>query len=670
MKLIPLFTCLVFLAMTHLTLSKNLKAQTKDRRAELSINGRVNEISVSPDERIWLVTAIGTTYTTAHMDSNWHYGTPLDGVDTSSFSTSNPFLERISFFNKDTALLTGYIASDRQQYKQNGYYRTTDGGRSWQLQNFGGNSWIYSITNDAIGHVWMGGASNEVYYSSDYGQQWTTLKMPYKSSDRTYGIWMSDQQHGIAGSDENEILITTDNWKTVKYVPTPFDQKKYVQSEAHEDSRIAKIQQWKNYYVVEQAGHIFYTDTLSIDWKPFPLKFINFETDAQSGKLYVVADSLCVYTFITPDNYLTLNKEPKAAYPIDLKVVAQSLYILTGNYNVYKVSEKGIVKSDLCTKDRKIAKPTLIRQHGRLHWGAGGRHLYLSDDDGKTWYRENIVDFGIADLKIVDDSTAILWDGSKNNYRYSLQQHRVEKWIPEKPLHDWLASPIISITIQSGNRGCFHYQSNDLTYYRKNDSTFTCKYINENGSESKSPSVFKNRVDVRILDKALHRINDIPMATPTISDFTITDSDKKKYFALVDTLLKNPPLDFTHKKKVINKEYYYGVAEKLDTVSNELIKTILEEPEGIISTSSSWFSIQIVNQKRDTLTISRDYYHQTKPWNLPWLISYNHLNFRCYDIGFSKFIKSCLPEYFLHFPVFDNSLMILEIADYLYNKEK
>ena len=84
--------------------------QVKDRRAELDIKGRVNEISISPDEKIWLTTAIGNTYYTNNIDSTWHYGKPLIEKKEDDFGIGNPHLDRISFFNNDTAILTGYIS--------------------------------------------------------------------------------------------------------------------------------------------------------------------------------------------------------------------------------------------------------------------------------------------------------------------------------------------------------------------------------------------------------------------------------------------------------------------------------------------------------------------------------------------------------------------------------
>ncbi|HEX8546511.1 MAG TPA: hypothetical protein VF691_06075, partial [Cytophagaceae bacterium] len=184
--------------------------QVKDRRAEVDIQGRVNEISVSPDEKIWLVTAIGKTYFTDDIDSNWHDGPPLfQSNDEDGFG--GPNLERISFFNKDTAILTGYISLSKDSSRKNGYYLTKDGGKTWKLLDYGGDSWIYAIHSDKSGNAWMGGLQKELYYSNNYGQSWRTIKLNYKSSDRTYGINMSNSKSGIASSDHNEIITTEDN---------------------------------------------------------------------------------------------------------------------------------------------------------------------------------------------------------------------------------------------------------------------------------------------------------------------------------------------------------------------------------------------------------------------------------------------------------------------------
>ena len=121
-------------------LSFTLSAQQRDTRAELKIDGSIDEISVSPEGRIWLVTANGKTYYTAHIDSSWHYG-PSFAMEE-SYSVNAPHLERISFFNNDNAIITGYISVNDKNHRKNGYYITKDGGKNWQLRDYGGNSWI------------------------------------------------------------------------------------------------------------------------------------------------------------------------------------------------------------------------------------------------------------------------------------------------------------------------------------------------------------------------------------------------------------------------------------------------------------------------------------------------------------------------------------------------
>ena len=102
---------LLFLATT------TVFGQPKDRRAVLGIGGRVNEISVSPDEKIWLVTALGNVYYTVNMDSIWHEKkTTAESTEKFGFGDGN--LQRISFFNRDTAIMTGYLSENPKEKKR------------------------------------------------------------------------------------------------------------------------------------------------------------------------------------------------------------------------------------------------------------------------------------------------------------------------------------------------------------------------------------------------------------------------------------------------------------------------------------------------------------------------------------------------------------------------
>lgn len=643
--------------------------QTKDRRAELDIRGRINEISVSPDEKIWLVTAIGNTYYTDNIDSTWHYGKPIF-KSSDQFGLDNPNLERISFFNKDTAIMTGYISISKRDAINNGYYLTRNAGRTWKLLDFGGDSWIYAIYTDKQGNAWMGGLSKELYYSNDYGKSWKTLALAYKESDRTYGIYMTDSQNGIASSDYNEILITTNNWKTSRSIPTPLDQNKYQKEETgYSDERISKIQLWNNYIVLNQHGRVYYSDMTNIDWKPFPIKVYDFEVDNNSKKLFSISDSLKIVSFTSPTEFHLLTDKRLSSYPIDIKAVNGSLFVLASGSDVYKVNENGLTRAILYTTDKKITEPQIVKQGTKLIWGINGNQIYLADDNKRKWYRENVLDFNITDFKLLNDSVAILWDGKKNNYTYSLIDHKAKQYFPETPLETFLASPIKAFILNSGSQGCFHGYNNEIRYERVNDSIFETTTTSTNSSREKKSSNFQNKISNSSLTKILTDISSNPSAVPSFKDFQITDADKKEYLTMVDDKIKSKETDYLGRKKKINKDFYYSVPAMLDTLNNSVIATILNQQEGWTSTTSNWFTIQTINQNNDTLNIVREYYVKTLPWNLPWKFEYKGEHFNCYNIEFSRLIHSCIPDDFTDKRVFSNSCLIMEVADYLWNKE-
>jgi len=643
-------------------------SQTKDRRAELHIEGRVNEISVSPDEKIWLVTATGNTYFTDNIDLNWHYGKPLF-ESTNEFGVGDPNLSRISFFNKDTAIMTGYISFSPKDSQKNGYYLTKDGGKTWALLDFGGDSWIYNTFFDKYGNVWMGGSSGDIYFSKDFGQHWETLNSPYDSSSRMNSIFMTNSLNGISGALDNDIYITTDNWKSYKKIATPFDKKKYVNESDYSDDRIEKIVLWNNMIVVNQNGHIYYTASDKIDWQQFPVKVFDFELDKDSKVLFAVTDSLKISCFTTPTKFHLLTDKKLLSFPIDMKVVNHSLFVVTGGYDVYKINESGLAHAIPYTTDKPIAEPKIVKHGTNLTWGANGKQIYLADNT-KDWYRENVLDFDVEDLMLLNDSVAILWDGIKTNYLYSLKDHTSKKYYPESPLKTFLAFPVKMFSINSGSQGCFHSKNNEIKYERVNDSIFAASSFSVNNYQNNKIAPFKNQVNGTILANALMTINANPAEIPSLKDFQISEMDKKNYLALVDKKLASKAYDGFSGKKKINKAFYYSVPSMLDTLNGSIITPVLNQQEGVWSTTSNWFTIQIVNTNNDTLNISRDYYESTLPWNLPWKFVYNGLNFNCYNIEFSRFINYCIPDSFMDKEVFDNRILIMQIADYLYNKEE
>lgn len=647
---------LIFLA-TH------LYAQPKDTRAEVKVKGRVNEISVAPDGKIWLVTALGKIYYTNNIDSNWHYSMPLF-IEDDNF-LDHPSLDRISFFNNDTAIITGYISTDNDNLKKNGFYYTKDGGKSWKLCNYNGDEWIYDAFVQRTGNAWIGGSSGEIFFSKNFGQKWTKLNSPYNSSSRMSSIFMRNSNEGISGALGNNIYTTSNNWNSYKKIPTPLDQKKYVSKEGSADARINKIVLWNNYLVVNQDGNIFYTDSHNIQWKKFPVSIISFSFDDKSNTLFAITDNLKIISFFSPGKFIFVSNRSLASPPINIKAINGALFVIDNFYDIYKIDSKIFKQNSLFTTDHKIQDLDVTKEFGNLMWAASGNNLYLAeknDQNDYDWYREHILNFPVANITPINDYEAVLLDMSNNNHLYSIKKHSVVPYYPQRPLDKFIQYPIISVLIKAGSDGCFHSLANSIVYQKSDKTTLSTKEFSFGKPPDISNTAFINKANSDILIDILSSINSEPSFVPSIHDFDITEKDKKNYFDIVDKITENgSPISFD---QINNKDVYLNVFRNIDTLKSGLLQKILDDGEGMSSTTTNWFNIEIINQHNDTLNINSKYYEHNPPWNLPWVFEYNGITFNCYNLKFSKFINDCIPREFMQKESFDNSLLIMKIAHY------
>ena len=648
------------------------ESDTRDYRAALNIVGRITEISVAPDEQIWLTTYMGGIYYTNSIDSNWHYGRldPSAEDDKEDYlSLKKPNLNRISFFNADTAIMTGFMHFfDDWKSPYDGYYRTTDGGRTWELRSFGGEGRIYEACVNSRGDAWIGTAGKKIHYSDDFGEHFKALKIPFKKSDRIYALYMADAFRGIVGSEANEILITEDNWHTARNIPTPLDQKKVEASEREDQPRVDKVLIWGPYLIAKQCGKSFYTLTTNkIDWQPFPVQIIDLSLDKGCNLLCAIDDSLRVLWFASPTEYGSPLNERLPAYPIDIKAVNGSLYMILANKMVGRANHEGLTCHIPYTTDHPIEEPWLKESGEHLIWGEEDGQLYIADKKDSCWYREAVLDFPTCGIKLLSDSVAILWDGLRNHL-YSLQNHTVKDYSYREPLRDFLAAPIKKFTISSGSRGCFHYNGNQIEFNAEDNSLFNAAVMSKvGGYQDRTDSLVDITVNGAQLVRLLEHINANPDETLEIQDFKVTEVDKKHYMERLQKRLDMGWYDFN---KIQNKDkgLYDSVPVMLDGIDKATLYDILNMGEGFTSTTSNWFEVEFVNQNNDTCRIRSSYYEDGDPWFLPWRFEYNDQHFNCYSIALSHFINNCLTADFYGREAFDNAVLLMKIGDYFCQK--
>lgn len=656
---------------------------TRDYRAILNIHGRINEISVAPDERIWLTTTAGETYFTNSIDSNWHYGKPLSSwhygqpVPPPRYNWSDipweklPHLNRISFFNADTAIMTGSISSHSDKdWIKSGYYRTTDGGLAWELRDYGGDGWIYAAITSNYGHAWLGTADKTIYYSTDFGEHFKALKIPLKKSDMIYGLYMADSFRGIIGSDENEILITENNWRTARSIPTPLDQKKLVYSKRSPRPEVSKVLIWGPYLIVKQRWKVFYAlSTNKIDWQPFPVQIYDFALDKNTNLLWAVDNSHRVLTFTSPTEYVLATNEHIPAYPIDIKAVNSSLYMILSDNRICRANHNGLTCHLPYTTDHAIEQPKLVKSGKTMIWGTMNKQLYIADKRSQQWFREAELDFKTEDIRLLSDSVAILWDGSQNHL-YSLRTHTMEDYTQTEPLTSFLSYPIKKLIIKSGSSGCFHRNEYRIEYNANQDSLFTSALISYSGNlDDRMDSAFECRINHVQLSRLLENINTNLENTPDIQDFNITEADITRYYAELNRqrmILPNRHI----KKKTSNRwSVYHSVPAMLDLIDKTTLSEILNMDNRITSTTRHWFEVEYINQNNDTCRTRNFYYENGDSWFLPWRFEFKGQHFNCYDIALSRFIKDCITEDFYGHEAFDNAVLLMKIGDYFYYRK-
>ena len=656
---------------------------TRDYRATLNILGRINEISVAPDEWIWLATAAGETYVTSSIDSNWHYGRSLTSwqygqpVPSPKYNWSEipwenmPHLDRISFFNADTAIMTGLIPSPiDKNWVKSGYYRTTDGGHTWELRDFGKEGQIYAAITNSCGEVWLGTADKIILYSDDYGEHFKKLKIPLKKSNRIYTLYMWDKFRGIIGTDENEILITENNWHTARNIPTPLDQKNLVLNKLHPRPEVSKVLIWGPFLLVKQHNQVFYTYQNKIDWQPLPVRLYDFDLDKSSNILMGVDDSLRVLAFASPTEYGIPTNERIPNYPVDVKAINGSLYMVLCDNRVCRANHNGLACHTPYTTDHAIEQPKLVKSGKNLLWGTTNLQLYIADKRNQQWYRETELDFKTEGIRLLSDSIAILWDGTQSHL-YSLRTHTEEDYTPTEPLSSFLTCPIKKLIIKSGSSGCFHRDEYRIEYNTNQDSLFTSALISYyRGLNDRIDSAFECKVSQVQLYNLLKKINKNPEETIEIQNFNITEEDISHYFAELERHRMQFSKHNSKKKASNSKSFYDSIPYMLDRIDKTTLYEILNMDEGVISTTRHWFEVDIINQNNDTCRMRSIYYLNGNPWFIPWHFECNGLHFNCYNVELSHYIKNCITEDSPEKKVFDNAVLLWKIGDYYWYKRQ
>ena len=646
-----------FISFLLLISTTTLFAQEKDTRAELKTDKFFTTMSVSPDERVWLLNSSDEISYSDTINGFWHYS-PMYSKDGKRY-IAEPL--KFYFFNKMQAIMLNAVGDKKEERK---IYRTDDRGISWSFVSFGGNALIHCASVDSFGHAWMAGFVGPIYYSHDYGHNWEPLHNPCNSGEGLTTISMRSETTGVCGTFENSIYETNNNWQSAKNIPTPRDQGKLKHHRGQVDNHVREILLWDNYLVVDQGGHIFYSDTGNINWKKFPVAVKKFTINERLGKLIVVTANREVFTFSAPDKYDLFTDEKLNAEPLDIMMGNNSLYTIGQGCAISKITPSGIITSSLYTADRKIEEPPVIRSLGKLAWGASGNNLYIETTRDKEWYREHILDFEVTDIVPLNDAEAILFSSDGSKYRYSLIKHAIIVDEDFDPLKEFLEYPVKSVTIISRSNGCCSPLLHTIAYeglrkgkLRTNKMKISCS--------NDSSVVFFNEISADSITSILSRIDTARSFNLSIKDFNVTNDDKADYIENINKLSKSHDQFEGVQITKDNKDFFMKVSEYIDTIGTVTLQAALDMHDYKSSQEKEGFTITIINTADDSIEIN-SHYSVYPACHLPWTIKPGWHVFKCYDLGVTKFFSSCLPDSFRQKDTNENVMLMLQVAKYLY----
>ncbi len=110
------------------------------------------------------------------------------------------------FFDQETGLM-----SSRYESKYgSSFFRTTDGGKTWEFDDRS-TDWISIHGMERVGdHVWMFGYGGAIYYSGDRGETWETQSKGAIGGEELVAISFADQLHGYAVTEDGLLMRTQD----------------------------------------------------------------------------------------------------------------------------------------------------------------------------------------------------------------------------------------------------------------------------------------------------------------------------------------------------------------------------------------------------------------------------------------------------------------------------
>lgn len=511
------------LALALLLLATVAQGQQRDRRVDLHISCGT-KASVSSTGRLWIASRCGEVYTADSIGATWRTISPRHDHTGEIII---PFGDRV-------ALHAGYIPIHRP--KTRGYdlqydclFRTETGGQQWDTVQFGkGNHWLKGHHYTSDGHLWIGSSQATrpgcLFFSADSGRTFTTLRSEFDTAMGIVDVYMMDKSNGVIAGFDNQIYVTTDNWRTYRRLPTPRDQG------LHRRWRTEKVRPWHGMLLVRQRDSSFYSPADNIQWQYTPLA--DFEVDTVNGNLWAITDSGQLVLMQDMQHRQVVKDSIDLPFDNICGTLGGNIYLFT-SAGMVRVSPDGQADtSGFYTEEKTLEEvfAELIDWHGEYAseylttfshggrlWRTDGTSIYLQDALG--WYRV-AKPLGIREMHADPDreDRVVILRGDGMNYSVDTAGH-IEPYTYLQPLSHFVESGLQSVEIKTYVSGCFHYDEHVVSFTREGDRLREC----ENTVDSNR--LVTRSVVADSIERTLLRMGERYSLFPSPCDFGLKEGD-------------------------------------------------------------------------------------------------------------------------------------------------
>ena len=631
--------------------------------ARLPISGWVRELGISPSEEVWVATTAGNIYYTRHAGDLWHLG-PFGSFAQNQMGET---FDRINFFSEDTLMISGYLHDgDKRSF----VYWSGNYGKTWEKVFFDQSSWMDAAYINHKGKAWISSSFQHIYYTANNGKDWTAFDNLKKFNDLRFSsiFFSKDEKTGLFGAYNNVIYKTANNCKSWKRITTPLDQKKYQNLSDEANTDIEKIRLFGRYYIVNQHGRVFITNSGHIDWKYLP-DIADFEV-TENGALYTVNrdESISIYNCGFVKTWQSRQKLTEA--PMAIGVRNDKLFALTAEY-LYKISTDEFTSSQVFTDELPIPEPGLKLTFQGRQLGFESRDVLCFDTATARWFRIMTLDFPISNA-IVFNGQLLVSDIRFNYHKLNPDTRSITDY--NLPANLFTGQSVTEMDFECEVWSCGGVRQWQRSYLKRFNEFVADKSLS---SPEYLPGAV-NEIDEATVRKLIEEIQRSRFSGISIADLGLSNEDIQSFQKYIDResrRIKTSGVYIADRSNLYEFPgehtdfgFYKSAAAGLFKLRESTVNSVFQQSGGKPGTTIIWRRVIFVFGDGKKLTIENSDYKPNYLYT-PWQVDYDGIKFTANSIKFGQYIDEITNKQFFDKNAREKNYAIFKITDYLYKKK-